>query len=201
MGRGASSRWLKGYRYWYTPGDLRLRPPVSERFDSSGVSFIDLMEVIVIGGLRAKGFSLEKIRRVNDYCRIALRKTRPLVTETFKVSGREVFVMAQYDHLLNVSNRQGMQAWEEVLEPFLQTVDYENELARRWWPRGRGFPVVVDPDYGFGFPVVSGTGVRTEIVAERALAGDEAAQISYDFNLDEGQLESALEYERVTLTA
>jgi uncharacterized protein (DUF433 family) len=179
-----------------------LRPPVTEDVSlSGGVSFIDLMEVIVIGGLRSQGFSLEKIRKINEFCRLALRENRPLVTETFKVSGRDVFVLADHGHLLNVSTQQGMQAWEEVLEPFLKTVDYENELARRWWPKGRNFPVVLDPDYGFGFPVVFNTGVRTEIVAERALAGDKVDQISYDFGLSKSQVEAALEYERVSLAA
>ena len=173
VGRGTSSRWLKGYRYWYAPDDLRAMPPVTESVEAQGaVSFVDLVEVIVIGGLRLKGFSLKAIRKINEYCQLFLQKTRPLVTETFKVSGRDIFVLAGHGHLVNVSSQRGMQAWDEVLDPFLETVDYENELARRWWPMGREYPVVVDPEFGFGLPVIAGSGVRTEILAERARAGD-----------------------------
>jgi len=198
VGRGTSSRWLKGYRYWYAPSDLRVMPPVTESIKSQeAVSFVDLVEVIVIGGLRKKGFSLRTIRKINEYCQLLLQKTRPLVTETFKVSGRDIFVLASYGHLVNVSSQRGMQAWDEVLDPFLETVDYENELARRWWPMGREYPVVVDPEYGFGLPVVSGSGVRTEILAERARAGDTDEEISHDFGLDASQVEAALRYEGV----
>ena len=202
VGRGTSSRWLKGYRYWYAPGDLRAMPPVTERVESQeAVSFVDLVEVIVIGGLRKKGFSLRTIRKMNEFCQLLLQKTRPLVTETFKVSGRDIFVLASHGHLVNVSSQRGMQAWDEVLDLFLETVDYENELARRWWPMGREYPVVVDPEYGFGLPVVSGSGVRTEILAERARAGDADEEISYDFGLDASQVEAALRYEGVLRAA
>lgn len=200
VGRGTSKRWLMGYTYWYAPGQLRASPPINlETGLRNSAAFIDLMEIVVIGGLRHKGFSLPTVRRINEFCQTYLRTTRPLVTETFKVDGREAFIVAGNMHLVNVSAKAGMLAWDEVLDPFLESVDFENELARRWWPRGRQEPVVLDPDYGFGLPVVSGTSVRTEIIAERARAGDDAKEIAYDFGLDRYQIDAALRYESVSL--
>jgi uncharacterized protein (DUF433 family) len=170
-------------------------PITPERDMPDGVSFADLVEVIAIGKLRQRGFSLRRIRQVNEYCQLALNQDRPLVTETFKTDGREVFVKAQGGFLLDVLHGQGMQAWDEMLDPFLETLDYEDELARRWWPRGKAEPIVVDPDYGFGLPVVSGSGVRTEIVAERFRAGDAKEEIAYDFGLSLAGVEAALRYE------
>ena len=193
--RGTSGRWLKGYRYSYTD-ERRTAPPITP--DNEGrdaVSFIDLVEVIAIGKLRQRGFSLRRIRQVNEYCQLALNSERPLVTETFKTDGREVFVKAQDGFLLDVLHGQGTQAWDEVLDPFLDTLDYEDALARRWWPRGKAELVVVDPDYGFGLPVVSGSGVRTEVVAERYRAGDTCEEIAYDFGLSPVGVEAALRYE------
>jgi hypothetical protein len=54
--------------------------------------------------------------------------------------------MAQGGFLLDVLHGQGTQAWDEVLDPFLETLDYEDVLARCWWPRGKEEPIVVDPD-------------------------------------------------------
>lgn len=202
VSRGTSKRWLMGYTYWYAPGELRASPPVNSGIEPrNAAAFIDLMEIVVIGGLRRKGFSLPTIRRINEFCQTYLRSTRPLVTETFKVDGREAFILAGSTQLVNVSTKAGMLAWSEVLDPFLQQVDFENELARRWWPLGRQEPVVLDPDYGFGMPVVSGTSVRTEIIAERTKAGDGAEEISYDFGLDRHQINAALRYESVPLAA
>jgi uncharacterized protein (DUF433 family) len=202
VSRGTSKRWLTGYTYWYAPGELRASPPVNpEGEHHGGAAFIDLMEIVVIGGLRRKGFSLPTIRRINEFCQVYLHSTRPLVTEKFKVDGRDAFMVAGSMHLVNVNAKAGMLAWSEVLDPFLENVDFENELARRWWPCGREEPVVLDPDYGFGLPVIHGTSVRTEIVAERALAGDSAGEIAYDFGLGHHQIDSALRYEGVSLAA
>lgn len=202
VSRGTSKRWLTGYTYWYAPGELRASPPVnSEAEHRKGAAFIDLMEIVVIGGLRRKGFSLPTIRRINEFCQTYLHTTRPLVTETFKVDGKDAFILAGRSQLVNVTAKAGMMAWDEVLDPFLENVDFERELARRWWPRGKREPVVLDPDYGFGLPVIHGTSVRTEIVAERALAGDAAGEIAYDFGLDHRQIESALRYEGVSPAA
>jgi uncharacterized protein (DUF433 family) len=171
-------------------------PPVTPTSKpKTAVSFVDLMEVAAIGRLIDKGFSLKRIRKINTYCRIYLKKQRPLVTETFKVAGHDIFIEEDFDVLVNVGYEAGMRAWEEVLDPFLDDVEYENELVRRWWPLGKAHRVVVDPDYGFGLPVIAGTGVRTEIIAERTRAGDSTEEITYDFGVTEDQIEDAIRWE------
>lgn len=195
---GTSRRWLRGYHFWYSPTERRTMPPVtSAARRKSAASFLDLMEVTAIGKLRDKGFSLKRVRQINEYCQLALNVDRPLITQTFKVRGRDIFVMASSGVLLNVGERAGMLAWEHVLDPFLDTVEYEDELIRRWWPLGKDARVVVDPDYGFGLPVIAGTGVRTEIIAEQFRAGDAVDDISYDFGVTGEQIEDALLYEGV----
>jgi uncharacterized protein (DUF433 family) len=194
--RGTASRWLKGYQYWHSFEERRMSPPVTPGQDSKeAVSFVDLMEVAAIGKLREKGFSLRRIRQINEYCMLALQKERPLVTETFRVRGHDIFIHASQGVLLNVGYEAGMQAWEEVLDPFLDTVEYENELVRRWWPLGKDVGVLVDPDYGFGLPVIAGTGIRTEIIAERKRAGDSNKEITYDFGVTADQIDDALRWE------
>ncbi len=90
-----------------------------------------------------------------------------------------------------------MRAWTDVLEPFLHDLDYdaELELANRWWPLGKVIPIVVDPDYGYGFPVIVKSGVRTEIILERFQAGDLEDQIAKDFNVERIEVERALQFE------
>jgi len=67
--------------------------------------------------------------------------------------------------------------------------------VRRWWPLGKDVAVLVDPNYGFGLPVVEGVGVRTEIIAERYRAGDSTDEISYDFDVTPKQINDALQWE------
>ena len=80
-------------------------------------------------------------------------------------------------------------------DPFLDTLDYQNDFSRRWWPLGRDDLVVVDPDYGFGSPVIVGSSLPTVLVGERREVGDPPEVIAYDFSLTPEQVASALKME------
>jgi uncharacterized protein (DUF433 family) len=201
VSRGTSSRWVKGYWYWHDSGErVRLPAITSESGPEAAVSFFDLIGVVAIRELRKANLSLPQVRRVVTYCQRELGLEYPLVTETFRTDGREVFIEAE-GHLLDVGRRGGQQVWDEVVAPFLQTIDYHHEFARRWWPLGRDVKVVVDPRYGFGLPVIAGSGVRTEIVAERHRAGDANGEIAYDFGVTVPEVEDALRYEELPSAA
>lgn len=195
VSRGTARRWLCGYAYSCRDGE-RVAPPAvtpgAER--QPAVSFVDLVELVAIARLKERGFSLSTIREIVRNCQELLGVPRPLASLRLKTGGREVFVGVS-DRLLEVGRKKGMQAWSEILEPYLQDLEYTNEIASRWWPLGKKQRVVVDPDYGFGLPVVSGSGVRTEIILERFQAGDLPAEIARDFNLSTTEVERALQFE------
>ena len=192
---GTSRRWLAGYVYRDADGQQVTALPVTAKHArADAVSFLDVVEVVAIGGLKEAGFSTRAVRRIVQNCQEILDVPRPLTSLTFKVGGREVFV-EQGDVLVEVGRRKRMQAWDEILAPFLDTLDYSQDIASRWWPMGKAAPILVDPDYGYGLPVVAGSGVRTEIIRERAEAGDLIRQIASDFNLDTTTIERALQFE------
>ena len=198
VSRGTARRWLDGYAYYDTHGQRVVQPPITpgvQREEKESVSFLDLVDIAAIGRLKEVGFSLRMIREIVRNCQEILGVPRPLTTLRFKTGGREVFV-DRGDVLLEVGRKKRMQAWNEVLEPFLQELDYDaNQRVARWWPLGRSTPVVIDPEYGFGFPVVAKSGVRTEIILERFRAGDLKEQISADFNIEQVHVERALQFE------
>jgi uncharacterized protein (DUF433 family) len=201
VSRGTSSRWVKGYKYWNDEGKRVTQPPMTagaEGKTEGGVSFLDLVGIKAIDGLRELGFGTRKIRAIIRYCQEELGVNHPLATQTFKTDRRRIYMHAGDGRLLEVlGGQQGAQAWDRVLDPFLESLDYQNELASRWWPLGKDDKrVVVDPDYGFGLPVVVGSGVRTESIAEQFEAGDAMEHIAYDFNVTSEQIEGALKLER-----
>jgi uncharacterized protein (DUF433 family) len=203
VSRGTSSRWLSGYAYRREDGILVKQPPVTPGVDTeAGVSFVDLIEIAAIGKLKKIGWSLPAIRGIVQNCQQLLHVERPFAALKFKIGGREIFVPSN-GVLLEVGRKKGMTAWNEVLAPFLEELDYsqELELVRRWWPLGRVHPVVVDPEYGHGLPVILNSGVRTEIVFERFLAGALAKEIANDFNVSEVDVERALQFETLRRAA
>lgn len=194
--RGTAKRWLTGYRFRSKSGKVVRRPPVTPRPDDDfkGVSFIDLIELVAIGGLKDIGLSLLEIRSVVENCQKVFDTPRPLASLDFKVGGKDVFV-SHSGTLVEVLKGRGRRAWDEVLEPFLKTLDYYGELARRWWPLGKQAVICVDPDYGYGFPVIHTAGVRTEIILERFQARDSREQIAKDFNVTELEVDDAIRFE------
>ncbi|SRR6266508_4994421 len=194
VSRGTSKRWLLGYEYAVNEKRVR-RPPITPRTDTAGaVSFSDLLEVVAIGRLKEFGFTLAQVRTIVTNCQRSLEVKRPLTTLRFKIGGKEIFV-ERADELLEVGRRRGMQAWRDVLEPFLQDLDYSQETAHRWWPLGRSSLVVMDPEYAYGLPVIANSGVRTEIILERFQAGDLDEQIAADFNITPVEVQRALQFE------
>lgn len=196
--RGTSKRWIRGYSYQSKGTQISAAPVTRglEQPDEPGVSFFDLIEIAAIGRLKEVGWSLRAIRKAVEACQAMFDLPRPLVTERFKTDGRDFFV--QRDDVLievGIGRRKGQQAWEQVLAPFLDTVAYEGEFARRWWPIGRDRRVVVDPDYGFGLPVVAGSGVRTEIVYEQVQALESQERIAYSFKITLEEVEHAIQFE------
>ena len=194
-----SSRWVKGYKYLNERGERIAQPSMTTRTTSEseqGVSFLDLVSIKAIDGLRKMNFSTRAIRQVVQYCQDELEMAYPLATQQFKTDRRKIYMNAGDGRLLEVlGGQQGAQAWDRILDPFLKDLDYHNEFARRWYPLGKDEPVVVDPDYGFGLPVVVGSGVRTESIAEQYYAGDKVEHIAYDFNVTREQIKSALKLE------
>jgi uncharacterized protein (DUF433 family) len=195
--RGTTQRWLLDYVYRDAQGREHIQPPVTPNASASeGASFIDLVEIVAIGRLKQRRFSLHAVREIVLNCQEKLGVARPLATLQFKTGGRDAFV-EQSGALVEVGRRKGQRAWDEVLSPFLETLDYAEELAlaRRWWPLGKDRPIVVDPDYGFGLPVIDGSGVRTEIILERYRADDSEEEIARDFHITPDEVNQAIRFE------
>jgi uncharacterized protein (DUF433 family) len=63
-------------------------------------------------------------------------------------------------------------------------------------PEDEYAPVAVDPEVCFGRPVVAGTGVPTDVIADRYLGGDSIEKMAEDYDLSEEHIEAALRFER-----
>lgn len=200
VSRGTSKRWIGGYEYWNPHRNRVVQPPVTAlNREAGGISFLDLIEIRAIGNLREAGFSLREIRSIVLNCQRILDVDHPLVTLQFKTSGRDIFVQEGRE-LVEVGKLRGQRAWYDFLAPFLQDVEYEHRLARRWYPLGVDKLVVVDPDYGYGLPVVRDSGVRTEIVFERFQVTGSMQEVAEDFKLRPEEVEQAIQFETRLIT-
>src|SRR5207253_1401529 len=114
---------------------------------------------------------MAKIRAAVDFLTSELKIERPLLSQRMLSDGRELFIRdaATAPHYTNLS-RFGQVGFSH-LEDVLREIDYEQELAAKWWPAGRDAQVLVDPRVNFGRPIIATIGVRTETLVDRFIAG------------------------------
>jgi uncharacterized protein (DUF433 family) len=177
------------------------RPPL--------LSFWNLAEAYVLAGIRRHhGVSLQSTRRALAYVGRKLGHKRPLIEQDFLTNGADLFIEKLVEFaaedvgvraLVNAS-RDGQLAARELLAATLKRVERDTHgLISRIYPWAGQIEepkhIEIDPRRAFGRPVVAGTSVPTEALAERFRAGDSLGEIARDFRLSAPVIESALRWE------
>jgi uncharacterized protein (DUF433 family) len=185
--------WLCGHTRF-----ARVLEPAQER--PLALSFFNMVEAFVLSSLRERGLHLPRVRTALRELADKFGDTpHPLATEKFRTDGKHIF-LDQLNRLFDLSqgSQQGM---VEVLDDYLQKIDYVSGLAARLHPVREGVSeddsrlVVIDPRRAFGRPVVEGTRIPVEEIAGRFQSGDEVATLVRDFALDEDKVRAALRCE------
>jgi uncharacterized protein (DUF433 family) len=149
--------------------------------------------------LKAKGLKPLHMREVVE----ELKKEHPdspypLLGRKFAMFGPDV-ILRKANALLNLSaSRQlGLRA---IMTKFLDRVELDaNLMPIRFSPlrtqreRGRGF-IVIDPDFAYGRPVVKGTGIPAEIIAQRKGSGESEARLAKDYRITVRAVKEAVKY-------
>ena len=169
------------------------------------LSFTNLIEAHVLYGIRR--VHKIKMTRVRE-AMIALRKEfetqHPMAEIDLYTEGKNILI--KYETYVNMSaGKQTEMA--EAISIYVKRIERDENAIARFYPF-IGEPVIsgpgvteqpkvvsVDPFVSFGRPVVAGTNIRTEILAERWLGGDTIESLATDYRLDREVVEAALKYE------
>ena len=76
----------------------------------------------------------------------------------------------------------------------IHQIEYEDDLAARWYPAGKKCPIVIDPRFGSGVPTIIGRGVTVQAIRKRWKAGQDIDFIARDLALKSEVVESVLQY-------
>ena len=193
--------WVLGRDYPVTDGTRRFAPilEIADR-KHKRLSFINLVEAHVLTALRREhAIQLPKVRKAVAYLRNQLQSQHPLADQQFETDELDLFVQ-KYGQLINIT-RDGQLAMRNVLQSFLKRVKRDAQGAPvKLYLFVRGaveepFAVVVDPAVSFGRPVLEGTGIPTEILAQRYKAGDSLEALADDYGRPKEEIEEAIRYE------
>lgn len=169
-----------------------LGPRSKEPGERLVVSFLDLAELIVVARYRAgqgTKIPLKRLRAAHAFARLKLGIEYPFASAIFKLQGGHI--IHEYEEANPGPGTIAIDTGGNYMLPIemdeaLELFDFDNtssELAERWYPAGKMVPVVVDPEFGAGWPVIAGRNVRASVLVQRWQAGWEYAEIAEDFEL------------------
>jgi uncharacterized protein (DUF433 family) len=195
-------RWLRGYdfrRHNTTHRSAPLwRPEVPEVEGAVGLSFLDLIELRLIGRFLSEGVSLHAVRRALLRAREVFGREHPFATRRFQTDGRTIFLettdQGDEPRLFDLLSNQ--YAFRRFVAPSFKDIDFEGDAAARWWPLSKSRTVVLDPRRSFGQPIAAPAGVPTATLAAAVAAEGSVEAVASWFEVEPTSVRDALEFER-----
>jgi uncharacterized protein (DUF433 family) len=188
---------------WSRAKSRRAQPSVIQpdggQTESTCLSFFNLVEAGFLNAYREAGAPMQRVRAALDYCRSHLEIARPLLTERFRIDGRDLVL--EFDRRLLNASASGQLIWPEAVDRWLREIDYDRLGPFQVWIAGREKSILVNPRVGFGYPVLATCGVRTEEVLERFLADERPEEIAEDFGAKVEEVLEAIRWETTRLAA
>lgn len=195
-------------RYWSVGRDgyapLIAVPEVSPTL----LSFLNLAELHVLAAIRRKHevkmWSIrEAIRYLGKQAKQQADKRHPLISRELETDGLDLFT-EQYGRLINIS-RAGQTAMRDVISAALRRIDRDPQgIPIKLYPFTRAAlddapaMVVIDPALSAGRPVIAGTGLATQVIAERYKAGESVRDLARDYARKNAEIEEAIRCELQT---
>jgi uncharacterized protein (DUF433 family) len=183
--------------YWFRGSGLG--PVLPGKGMGLRLSYMQLVEAAFVASFRAAGVSLQRVRKARDHLSRAFECQFPFAELRLKTDGKRV--LYELEELSEVpgkplvaADENGQLIWRAAFKR-LEQFEYVDDLAVRWFPRGREHPVVIDARVAFGAPTVSG--IATRLIHQRWLAKDSTTEIAEDLGVPEKLVSVALQFEGV----
>ncbi len=165
------------------------------------LSFVNLVEAYVLAAIRRKYvISMTKVRRAIEYISEKFHSEHPLADKEFETDGLHLFVR-EYGTLINITQEAQIEL-EEIVKQYLKRIERDPKgLPVRLYPFSRtGGPdeprlIIIDPQIAFGRPVLAAKSIPVEVIAERYRAGESIADLMYDYDCTQKEIEEAIRCE------
>lgn len=205
-------RWVRGQAFPSSKKGYVFKPVIKLPDRKRPLlSFVNLIEAHVLDGMRRQySVPFYKIRDGLAFLDEKYPSKHPLADRLFRTNGVDLFI-EDLDEFINISKK-GQVVMRHIMETFLHRIERNVEGAPvqlfpffvkpdkigdkeadklEHQPRS----IVINPLISFGKPILVGTGIPTDIIAERFHAGDKMEVLAEDYDLTPSQIEEALWYE------
>lgn len=176
------------------------------------LSFVNLVEAHVLKAVRRKHLvHMVKVRDAIEGLKQQFNTIHPLADVDLLAGGKDLF-LREHEQLLNIT--MGKNLAMDFLEVYLSRIDRDVNLraaklypfvvepirvGKRMIEQDAKKVIAIDPYVSYGRPVIDGTGISTDAIAERFWGGDSIDDLIEDFARTKSEIEDALRYERAQL--
>ena len=165
------------------------------------LSFLNLVELHLLAAIRREhAVSMPNVRSAIGYLKKQYNTQHPLLAKELETDGLDIFIR-NYGQLINIS-QDGQTAMRQVMEAALKRIERDdNNIPIKLYPFTRAqiedspSVIMIDPAISGGRPVIAGTGLATEIIAERYKAGESINDLANDYGRKEAEIEEAIRCE------
>ena len=174
------------------------------------LSFVNLVEAHVLKAIRRKhNVQMARVRDAVEHLKQSYETLHPLADVDLYASGSDLFVK-ELGQLLNITGGRQL-AMKEILLAHLERIQRNpGGAAAKLYPfvvppirvgskliiEDKSKLIAIDPYVSFGRPVITGTGIPSEAIAERFLGGDSMSDLAEDFDRPIEEIEQAIRYQQ-----
>jgi uncharacterized protein (DUF433 family) len=165
---------------------------VPEKRGWPSVPFVAVVEAYVLRSLRDLGLTKSKIREAAAEVRRSFQTPYALATQKITTDGVDIFVHYADGDLARVGDRQ--LPIRDVIDDYLHYINWDVTDGFASSLRLRQYsdiaPVIIDPRFGWGAPVVETTKVPVDAVVDLWTAGETLEDVAYEYDLTRDQVEA-----------
>ena len=193
-------------RYWAVGRGSYAPLIVTPGHSPTLLSFLNLVELHLLASIRrVHAVKMPGIRRAIQYlekrARRAMDRRHPLVGRDLETDGMNLFT-EEYGSLINISQA-GQTAMREIFGAASRRIKRDPDgIPVKLYPFTRadnitGAPamIVIDPNLSAGRPVIAGTGLAVQLIAERYKAGESIKDLVQDYERSHEEIEEAIRCE------
>lgn len=186
--------WIRGY----SNRDIQVQPLFDSGREEPMVSFLQLVEILVAGRFRKlHRVKFSVVKRAYENARSFYNVEYPFANLRLQAIGGHIIQVLSHD--VSELSFQAIDMPEQwtipgLVSEVIDQLEYEHDLAARWYPVGKSVPIVVDPRISSGVPTFKGRGVTIKTIRNRWKSGQNIDFIAKDFEIDPSLIETTLRY-------
>jgi len=185
--------WLLGYTTDHGVVEPLLK---SHSKEEKTCSFLQLIEIVVAANFRkSEHVAFKTVCDAYNNAKKLFGHDYPFARIELKAYGGHIVHIIRVPGIsLQAVDQPEQYTIPDIVQETLSQIEYEYELANRWWPAGKNIPIVVDPRISAGLPVVNGRGVTVEAIHRRFKADQKMEFIAKDFDIKRSVIEEVIRY-------